>query len=177
MLISSFCGRWVDYNHAPATAKGVGDGGGYMHMLFVYLTSGPILEADSEAGGGWQGLHTNRLVRDGFPSDLTDAVLTFRLRGELEKNGCPEAQLYFQVRHHFRFPSPRQPRCRLKLGSAAGVGAGGRARERMDSHRPAARGGGRVGRGDGPLHAGRGGLDADGRAPRPRRAAAAVPAH
>jgi hypothetical protein len=134
---------WVDYNHAPPTAAGVGNGAGYMHMLFVYLTSGPILESDSEvrhhchsstcrgggkastqtvantlhssyaaavmccvcteracchqAGGGRQGFHTNQLVKQGFPSDFTDARLTFRLRGELEMNSCRNAALYFQI--------------------------------------------------------------------------------
>ena len=69
-----------------------------MHMLFVYyLTAGPIRESDSEAGGGRQAFHTNQLVKQGFPSDFTDAVLTFRLRGELEMNSCHSAALYFQI--------------------------------------------------------------------------------
>ena len=65
-----------------------------MHMLFVYLTQGPIKELDSETGGGTQSLHTNALVKENFPSDFTDVTITFRLRGELDLRG---AQVYFQI--------------------------------------------------------------------------------
>ena len=65
-----------------------------MHMLFVYLTQGPIKELDSETGGGVQSLHTNALVKENFPSDFTDVTITFRLRGELDLRG---AQVYFQI--------------------------------------------------------------------------------
>jgi hypothetical protein len=65
-----------------------------MHMVFVYLTAGPIKEFDSEAGGGVGAAHTNQLVRDGYSRDLRNAKLTFRLRGELDLRG---AQLFFQV--------------------------------------------------------------------------------
>ena len=65
-----------------------------MHMLFVYLTQGPIKELDSEMGGGTQSLHTNALVKESFPSDFTDVTITFRLRGELDLRG---AQVYFQI--------------------------------------------------------------------------------
>ena len=71
-----------------------GNGGGYMHMVFVYLTAGPIKEFDSEAGGGVGAAHTNQLARDGYSRDLRNAKLTFRLRGELDLRG---AQLFFQV--------------------------------------------------------------------------------
>ena len=45
-------------------------------------------------GGGTQSEHTNRLVRDGFPSDFTDVRLSLRLRGELDLRG---AQVFFQI--------------------------------------------------------------------------------
>eukprot|EP01051_Picozoa_sp_SAG22_P000009 SAG22_NODE_1_length_62449_cov_158.689270_9_plen_278_part_00 len=93
-VVTSRSPWWVDYNHAPPTAAGVGTGAGYMHMLFVYLTGGPIKELDSEMGGGVGAAHTNQLVRDRFPRDLRGARLTFRMRGELDLRG---AQLYFQA--------------------------------------------------------------------------------
>ena len=54
---------WIDYNHAPPTAAGIGNGAGYMHMLFVYLTSGPILESDSEVCFARAQAHLNSITR------------------------------------------------------------------------------------------------------------------
>lgn len=63
---------WIDYNHAPP-------GAGYLHMLAVLLTGGRAHgEAYLDAGG------LNRFIEQGFPTDFTDARLTFRLKGELE---------------------------------------------------------------------------------------------
>lgn len=67
---------WVDYNHAPP-------GAGYLHMLYVLPTQGPGLpEAIAEAGG------RNGFLEGGFPSDFTNARLSFRLHGELESRGA-----------------------------------------------------------------------------------------
>jgi len=61
---------WIDYNHAPP-------GAGYMHLLFMLLTSGSPGEHHREVSGD------NRFVKGGFGTDFTNAELTVRLRGEL----------------------------------------------------------------------------------------------
>jgi hypothetical protein len=61
---------WIDYNHAPP-------GAGYMHLLFMLLTSGSPGEHQREVAGD------NRFVAGRFGTDFTGAELTFRLRGEL----------------------------------------------------------------------------------------------
>ncbi|MBM3804738.1 MAG: hypothetical protein FJW26_20790 [Acidimicrobiia bacterium] len=67
---------WVDYNHAPP-------GAGYLHMLYVLPTKGPGLgEAIMVAGG------RNGFIEGGFPTDFTNASLTFRLQGEIETRGA-----------------------------------------------------------------------------------------
>lgn len=66
---------WVDYNHAPP-------GAGYLHMLFVLPTVGPLPEAVLETGG------VNRFLVGGFPTDFTGARLTVRWKGELETRGA-----------------------------------------------------------------------------------------
>jgi hypothetical protein len=61
---------WIDYNHAPP-------GAGYMHLLFMLLTSGRPGEHQREVSG------ENRFVDGGFGTDFTNAELTLRLKGEL----------------------------------------------------------------------------------------------
>ena len=66
---------WIDYNHAPP-------GAGYLHMLMCLSTSGPLGEAEKEASG------TNRFLAGRFPTDLRNASLSVRLRGELVTSGA-----------------------------------------------------------------------------------------
>ena len=61
---------WIDYNHAPP-------GAGYMHLLFMLLTSGHPGENHREVSG------ENRFVNGGFSTNFTNAKLTLRLKGEL----------------------------------------------------------------------------------------------
>ncbi|MCC6508558.1 MAG: hypothetical protein IT423_05600 [Pirellulaceae bacterium] len=61
---------WIDYNHAPP-------GAGYMHLLFMLLTSGRPGEHHREVSG------ENRFIKSGFGTDFTNAQLTLRLKGEL----------------------------------------------------------------------------------------------
>jgi hypothetical protein len=67
---------WVDYNHAPP-------GAGYLHMLFVLLTSGA---AHGELYRDISG--TNRFLEEGHPLDFRNAEITLRLKGELETRGA-----------------------------------------------------------------------------------------
>lgn len=62
---------WIDYNHAPP-------GSGYLHLLFMLLTSGKAGEHHREVSG------PNRFIAGGYPTNFTDARITLRLRGELE---------------------------------------------------------------------------------------------
>lgn len=67
---------WIDYNHAPP-------GAGYLHMLFVLLTSGAAHgEVYRDLGG------TNRFLEEGHPVDFREAQITVRLKGELETRGA-----------------------------------------------------------------------------------------
>ena len=61
---------WIDYNHAPP-------GAGYMHLLFMLLTSGSPGEHQREVSG------ENHFTRSGFGTDFTNAELTLRLKGEV----------------------------------------------------------------------------------------------
>ncbi|MBM4005832.1 MAG: hypothetical protein FJ295_21525 [Planctomycetes bacterium] len=61
---------WIDYNHAPP-------GAGYMHLLFMLLTSGSPGEYQREVSG------ENRFVQGRFGTDFTNATVRLRLRGEL----------------------------------------------------------------------------------------------
>ena len=61
---------WIDYNHAPP-------GAGYMHLLFMLLTSGSPGENQREVSG------ENRFIKSGVGTDFTNAALTLRLKGEL----------------------------------------------------------------------------------------------
>jgi hypothetical protein len=65
---------WVDYNHAPP-------GAGYLQLLMCLNTKGPFGETLKEVGG------VNRFVAGGFSRDLTDAVVSVRIKGELEAAG------------------------------------------------------------------------------------------
>ena len=66
---------WIDYNHAPP-------GAGYLHLLYMLNTAGKAGEHQREVQG------ENRFVRDGCPTDFTQARMTLRLRGELEAKGA-----------------------------------------------------------------------------------------
>lgn len=61
---------WIDYNHAPP-------GAGYMHLLYMLLTSGSPGENQREVSG------ENRFIKGGFGTNFTNAELTLRIRGEL----------------------------------------------------------------------------------------------
>jgi hypothetical protein len=72
---------WIDYNHAPP-------GAGYMHLLFMLLTSGHPGEHQREVSG------ENQFTHGGFSTDMTNAELTLRLKGELR---ALETRLYLLV--------------------------------------------------------------------------------
>lgn len=61
---------WIDYNHAPP-------GAGYMHLLFILLTTGKPGEHQREVSG------ENHFTRGEFGNDFTNAEFAFRLKGEL----------------------------------------------------------------------------------------------
>ena len=61
---------WIDYNHAPP-------GAGYMHLLYMLLTTGKPGEHHREVSG------ENRFVQGGFGTNFLGATFTLRLRGEL----------------------------------------------------------------------------------------------
>ena len=65
----------IDYNHCHP-------GGGYMHLLFCLELLGPLGEMMCEAGGG-----CNRFIEGGYSTNLTEAQLSVRIKGELEKRG------------------------------------------------------------------------------------------
>lgn len=66
---------WIDYNHAPP-------GAGYMHLLFLLLTTGRAGEHHREVAG------ENRFIRGRFGTNFAGAELTFRLKGELQAAGA-----------------------------------------------------------------------------------------
>ena len=61
---------WIDYNHAPP-------GAGYMHLLYILLTSGAAGEYQREVAG------PNCYVAGGFGTDFTNARITLSLKGEV----------------------------------------------------------------------------------------------
>ncbi len=68
---------WVDYNHAPP-------GGGHLHLLYVLHTArGPGMSPAVMAASG-----PNAYVDGGFPTDLTNAKITLRLKGEMQLRGA-----------------------------------------------------------------------------------------
>lgn len=67
----------IDANHAPP-------GGGYLHLLFVLLTT----EREDFPQRILELSRPNRFVEGGFPIDFTDAKITVRLRGEVESRGA-----------------------------------------------------------------------------------------
>ncbi len=71
-------GPWaVDANHAPP-------GAGYLHLLYVLPTANLLeLPQETREFGG-----PNRFVEGGFPIDFTDAKITVRLKGEVERKGA-----------------------------------------------------------------------------------------
>lgn len=64
---------WVDYNHAPP-------GGGYLHLLFTLHTADSRFRTSEvlEAGGA------NSYIDGGYPTDFTNARMTFQLRGDVK---------------------------------------------------------------------------------------------
>jgi len=67
---------WIDYNHAPP-------GAGYLHMLYVLLTSGATYgEVYRDIAG------RNAFMEEGHSTDFRDAEITVRLKGELETRGA-----------------------------------------------------------------------------------------
>lgn len=66
---------WIDYNHAPP-------GLGYLHLLYMLLTSGKAGEHHREVAG------VNRFIAGNFGVDFTNARVTLRLKGELEARGA-----------------------------------------------------------------------------------------
>lgn len=67
---------WVDYNHAPP------DGAGYLNLLMGLNFKGPLNEAHREMGG------TNRFIQGGYPTNLTNAKIILRIKGELDLQGA-----------------------------------------------------------------------------------------
>jgi hypothetical protein len=59
---------WVDSNHAPPA------GAGYLHLLAILWT-----QADQVPEHRWP----NRFIEGGYSRDLTDALVTLRVRGDL----------------------------------------------------------------------------------------------
>ena len=69
---------WVDYNHAPPgqpAYPGVFVKGSYLHLL-----AGLVTAPQSAVVG-------NPFTSEGFPSDFTNAIVTVRVKGELEARG------------------------------------------------------------------------------------------
>ena len=68
---------WIDSNHAPP-------GGGYLHLLYCLHLHEQFssMPHHREAGG------PNRFVEGGFPTDLTNAKMTLRLKGEVAAKGA-----------------------------------------------------------------------------------------
>lgn len=68
---------WVDCNHAPP-------GAGYLHILFaLHLRHGAgFSKAVLDAGGA------NHFVKGGFPTDLTNARVTVRIKGDVKLRGA-----------------------------------------------------------------------------------------
>ena len=66
----------LDANHAPP-------GGGYLHILFILQT----IDRPEVTKRYFPYSGTNRFVVGGYPTNLTNAKLTLRLRGELEGRG------------------------------------------------------------------------------------------
>lgn len=72
----SYSPWWVDYNHAPP------GGAGYLQLLMGIMTRGPFGERHKELAG------PNRFVEGGYRGNFTNARVTVRLRGELERRGA-----------------------------------------------------------------------------------------
>ncbi|OHB55218.1 MAG: hypothetical protein A2Y12_09350 [Planctomycetes bacterium GWF2_42_9] len=69
-------GPWgLDYDHAPP-------GAGYLQRIMGIYLKGPLTESVREMGG------TNRFIEGGFSANLTNARLTFRLKGSIEFQGA-----------------------------------------------------------------------------------------
>lgn len=84
---------WVDFNHAPP-------GAGYLHILFaLHLHHGPGFHpAIIQAGG------PNAFVKGGYSTNLTNAKITVRIKGEMNLRG---AQMVLLVQGNI--PTPERP--------------------------------------------------------------------
>lgn len=76
---------WIDYNHAPP-------GVGYLHLLYMLMTSGPCGEHHRQVAG------KNRFVEQGCSTNFTGAKVSLRLRGELLDRGAQLVLLIQAVR-------------------------------------------------------------------------------
>jgi hypothetical protein len=72
-VIASCSPWWVDYNHAPP-------GGGYLHILFALYTK------DGDRARNVAG--ENRFLTGGFPTDFTNAKVTVKIKGEVDRKGA-----------------------------------------------------------------------------------------
>lgn len=73
----SYSPWWIDFNHAPP-------GAGYLYILYALHTCHPpgFSKAVLDAGG------PNAYVRGGFPTNLTNARVTVRLKGDVKLRGA-----------------------------------------------------------------------------------------
>lgn len=68
---------WVDPNHAPP-------GAGYLHLLFVLYMVRALADLKEIRRVSWP----NRFVEGGYPTDLRNAKLHLRIRGEVDLRGA-----------------------------------------------------------------------------------------
>jgi hypothetical protein len=71
-------GPWgIDANHAPP-------GGGYLHLLFILFTAKQPQHNEAYASL----MRGNRFIEEGFSTDLRNARLTARLKGDVKLKGA-----------------------------------------------------------------------------------------
>ena len=78
---------WVDYNHAPPGQPlypGVVVKGSYLHLLAGLVTAP---QPDSATFCAAAEASPNNFVAGGFPTDFTNAVVTVRVKGQLDARG------------------------------------------------------------------------------------------
>lgn len=78
---------WVDYNHAPPgqpAYPGVVVKGSYLHLLAGLVTAPQPANATFGAAAEES---LNKFVAGGFPTDFTNAVVTIRVKGQLNARG------------------------------------------------------------------------------------------
>lgn len=74
--VGTFSPWGIDINHAPP-------GAGYLHLLFVLMTDESYNRRENLTKVGGK----NRFVDGGYSRNLTNARMTLRLRGELDRRG------------------------------------------------------------------------------------------